>query len=80
MSVKAFFEKAAGARFCCSCGCCGEGGVRPFMGEEDCGFDIFLIIRLIISALIFAAALIFGEIPDPLAARYAHRLRSDIGL
>ncbi|NCC69144.1 MAG: HAD family hydrolase, partial [Clostridia bacterium] len=27
--------------------------------------DIFLIIRLIISALIFAAALIFGEIPDP---------------
>lgn len=65
MSVKAFFEKAAGARFCCSCGCCDENGLRPFMGEDEGGFDLFLIIRLIISATVFAAALIFEQIPEP---------------
>jgi Cd2+/Zn2+-exporting ATPase len=65
MSYKAFFEKAARSRVCSSCGCCGENGAKPFIDEDNSGFNTILIVRLIVAALIFASALFFKAIPKP---------------
>jgi Cd2+/Zn2+-exporting ATPase len=64
MSLKEFLEKTAGTRFCCACECCGQGNMPP-EADDGIGFDRLLAVRLIIASLLFAAALVIGDIPEP---------------
>ena len=65
MSLKELVEKAAGSQTCCPGESCWESGDRPpgIAGSRE--FGLSLIIRLLVSALVFAAALVIKAIPEP---------------
>lgn len=65
MSFEEFLGKAAGTRFRCACECCGEGHIPPPEAGDGIGFDRLFAVRLMVSSLLFAAALIVGNIPQP---------------
>lgn len=58
MTLREFLERLTGGRYCC-----GDAGIPPQHDPEDLEFNLILILRLVVSCIAFAVALLVRSLP-----------------